>query len=330
MVLDNNLCMKIIYLLSVLLFILLFSFFDKPKYSIDGFEQKSFVDLLGFMRSERGEWPTFMNVTQVKPTQLENEVKVTYVNHATFLIQLGAVNILIDPIWSEYAYPVQFTGPKRIHKPGIALGDLPPIDYVLITHNHYDHLDLGTLRSLEKAFQPQFLVGLDVDKYLVKKIHKNIKIQALNWGDSFVLDGVEFFFEKAFHWSKRSLFDYNDTLWGSFVIKGFGKTLYHAGDTGYSDHFKEIGSKYSIDFAMIPVGDYEPRWFMKQSHMNPLEAFQSMQDLGALSAVGMHFGTFQLASNSYEQVFIDFDKASAKYQSLNFVLPNVAQEFYVE
>ena len=135
--------------------------------------------------------------------------------------------------------------------------------------------------------------------------------------------GQKIIFETAFHWSKRGLFDYNDTLWGSFVLQLGGKTLYHSGDTGYWEHFAEFGEKYDIDFAMLSLGDYEPRWFMKQSHMNPAEALKAMRDLGAESAVGMHFGTFQLASNSYQDVLDDFENALSDSENadLDFVLP---------
>jgi len=322
--------MKCLYLLLFSALILVgFIALDKPTFSIDGFEKKSLSELYNFMKTPKGEWPEEFEVNTVVPSLVEG-IKVTYVNHATFLIQINKKNILIDPIWSMYASPVQFAGPKRIHEPGINFDDLPRIDYVLITHNHYDHLDLSTLKKLYSVYEPKFLVGLELDKYLQKKIHKDLNVTSLNWGENFVENDVEFVFEKAFHWSKRGMFDYNDTLWGSFVIKALGRTLYHAGDTGYSNHFKEIGEKYEIDFAMLPVGDYEPRWFMKQSHTTPLEAFTAMQELSARQAVGMHFGTFQLASNSYQKVFDDFNKASDKFPDLNFVLPNVAQEFYVE
>ena len=319
--------MKYFYLfLSLLLILFVFNFLDKPRFSIEGFEKKSFKDLRAFMNEPKGDWPDWVDVEQIVPSK-RSDFEITYINHATFLIQIDGVNILVDPIWSEFASPVQFAGPKRVHLPGVRFEDLPQIDLVLITHNHYDHLDINTITDLETNFAPKFVVGLEVDKYLRRKISKKINVSALNWGEVISFNGVDIYFEKAFHWSKRSLFDYNDTLWGSFVIKGKNKTVYHSGDTGYSDHFKEIGDKYDIDFAMISVGDYEPRWFMQQSHINPREAFLAMQDLGAQRAVGMHFGTFQLASNSYQQVIDDFNTQSLQFSDLDFVLPSVAQVF---
>jgi len=315
--------MKVFFILvCVTFFILGILGFQQPRFEMDGFAKKTSRDLREFMASERGLWPEYYDVESVVvDSNLEN-LRVTYVNHATFLLQSSKYNILIDPIWSDRASPVSFAGPKRVHNPYVAFEDLPAIDYVLITHGHYDHLDVPTLRKLKKSFDPVFVVGLGIENVLFSNLGTDTHVESLGWGEALDLPGLDaFIFETAFHWSKRGLFDYNDTLWGSFVVRLDGKTLYHAGDTGYWTHFKEIGSRYEIDLAMLPVGDYEPRWFMGQSHMNPLEAFDAMRDLGAASAVGMHFGTFQLASNSYQQVLDDFSVAALQNNDLDFVLP---------
>ena len=295
-----------------------------PQFEMPEFEKKTFADLRAFSKTPRGQWPAYYEVKTVVPEQEVEDVVVTYANHATFLVQTADYNILIDPIWSEYASPVSFAGPKRVHNPYIDFEDLPAIDYVLVTHSHYDHLDIPTLKKLNKRFAPEFVVGLELDKLLYRHLGKNTRVTALNWGQSVDLSaGQKIIFETAFHWSKRGLFDYNDTLWGSFVLELDGKTLYHSGDTGYWKHFAELGEKYDIDFAMLSLGDYEPRWFMKQSHMNPAEALKAMRDLGAESAVGMHFGTFQLASNSYQDVLDDFSSALSDSENadFDFVLP---------
>ena len=231
-------------------------------------------------------------------------------------------NIIFDPIYSEFASPVDFAGPKRVHDPILAYDLLPSIDYVLISHNHYDHMDIPTLRNLWKDFNPIFIVGLNSEKYLRSKIDSNIRIIELDWGEDYKENDLIISFEEAKHWSKRSLFDNNHMLWGSFIVRSNERLVYHAGDTGYGAHFQKTHEKYGdFDFVMLPIGDYEPNWFMKDSHMNPVEAFLAFKDLNAGIGVGMHFNTFQLADNSYRAVQEDFLNAASKHPELDFRIP---------
>ena len=286
--------------------------------------KKTFLDVLKWRKnSTPGFWPDFVKMSiysELPNKALENQI--VYINHSSFLLRSRNYNILFDPIYSEYASPVSFAGPKRVHDPILPYNLLPNIDYVLISHNHYDHMDLPTLRRLWKDHDPIFLVGLNTKKYLRSKIDSDIKIFELDWGEKISSDNLNIYFEEAKHWSKRSLFDNNYMLWGSFVLELNDKLIYHAGDTGYGDHFLEMNKKYGdFDFAMLPIGDYEPRWFMKDSHMNPLEAFQAFKDLKASMAVGMHFNTFQLADNSFYQVQDDFLKAASENPNSDFRIP---------
>lgn len=295
----------------------------KPSFDSEVFKNKSFFDFLRWQfTSSPGFWP---NDIKIKPLsslpEMHSSFQVIYINHSSFLIRLNDMNILIDPIYSDFASPVNF-GPKRVHKPFLPYDLLPKIDFVLISHNHYDHLDLPTLRRLYNDFNPHFLVGLNTSKYLRKKIDSNIVSTDMNHADEFRYKGVSIFFENAIHWSKRSLFDTNTMLWGSFVIKTREKLIYHAGDTAYGNHFVNLHKKFGdFDFAMLPIGDYKPEWFMLKSHMNPNQAFKAMRDLNAVSGFAMHYGTFPLADNSFEDPLLDFKKAKDLNPDLNMLLP---------
>ncbi len=217
---------------------------------------------------------------------------ITWIGHSTVLIQIDSVNILTDPIWSEYSSPVQFAGPKRIVAPGLRMEDLPPIDVVIISHDHYDHLDKNTIKALGN--RPNYLVPLGVGDYL--EDWGVSKFQELDWGDRVSINNVEFICTPAQHFSGRSPFRRDDTLWSSWVIRGLSRSFYYGGDSGYFPGFKEIGDKYGpFDAAALPIGAYLPRWFMGPVHMDPPEAVQAFQDLNAEYFVAIHWGTFDLA-----------------------------------
>lgn len=310
--------------LIVFLGILLLFNIAQPRFDSEVFKNKSFFDFLKWQFSaSRGFWPSKVEIKSLTSLpKISSSAQIIYINHSSFLIRLNDMNILIDPIYSDFASPVNF-GPKRVHEPFLPYDLLPTIDLVLISHNHYDHLDLPTLRRLYTDFKPQFLVGLNTSKYLRKKIDSNIDSTDMNHADEFKYNGVSIFFENAIHWSKRSLFDTNTMLWGSFVIEFDDHLIYHAGDTAYGSHFANIQKKFGdFDFAMLPIGDYKPEWFMLRSHMNPIQAFKAMLDLKAKSAFAMHYGTFPLADNSFEDPLIDFKKAKDLYPGLNFLIPS--------
>ncbi|HPI39755.1 MAG TPA: MBL fold metallo-hydrolase [Pseudobdellovibrionaceae bacterium] len=274
-----------------------------------------FTDFLKWqMTRQKASWPDFINdVVQIQSIpKSENRINIIFVNHATVLIQIGELNILTDPIWSDRASPFSFLGPKRVRKPGIEIEKLPPIHVILISHNHYDHLDLPTLQILSQKFNPLILVPLGNQSWLKGE---GIISNELDWGQSQIVGEYKITFEKAYHWSARGMFDRFESLWGSFVVEGKGKKIYFAGDTGYGDHFKELAKKYSFfDLSLIPIGAYEPRWFMKGHHLNPEDAILAHQDLNSKRSLGIHYGTFQLADEGVNQPLEDLKMAREKYK----------------
>ncbi len=243
------------------------------------------------------------------------EPAITWIGHASMLVQMGGLNILLDPVFSERASPVSFAGPKRYQPPGIALKDLPRIDVVLISHNHYDHLDSASVKALyaQAGGPPQFIVPLGVKKWMAAE--GITTVQQLDWWDhtSFktAAGEVQVHFTPAQHWSARGLNDRRATLWGGFAVFAPDFHLFYSGDTGYSPDFLDIRAHFAarqtpalgggFDLALIPVGAYEPRWFMKEQHVNPEEAVQIHLDLAAKRSIGVHWGTFDLTDESLDQ-----------------------------
>ena len=217
-----------------------------------------------------------------------------WIGHATYLINNGDINILTDPIFSKRASPLGFTGPKRMIPAVMSLSDLPKIDLVVVSHNHYDHLDIWSLKKLNKL-NPRtiFLVPIGDGKKLIRAGIKNV--HEMNWWDEFSHSKTTFNFTPVQHWSKRGLFDRNKSLWGGWFFQTKDLALYHAGDTGYSSDFKTTYERLGApDYSFIPIGAYDPRWFMKDSHVNPEEAIQIALDLKTPRSFGMHWGTFIL------------------------------------
>ena len=235
---------------------------------------------------------------QDRPPERVEGLRVSSVGHSSILLQLSGLNLLFDPVWSERVSPFTFAGPKRVNAPGIAFEDLPPIDAVLVTHNHYDHLDGPTLARLWKCFRPRVIAPLGNDP-IIKRYDPTIMVETYDWGDRVPLsDRLSVHLEPAFHWSGRGIRDRRMALWCSFVLTGSrGEVIYHIGDTAYGDGsiFRAVGEKFGPPrVALLPIGAYEPRWFMQAQHINPAEAVRIMQDCGAEQAFGHHWGTFQL------------------------------------
>ncbi len=281
--------------------------------------EKSFIDFLKWrFASKRDPWPERVDVKQQKvPMQRvkKGEVSVTFINHATMLLQIDGVNILTDPVYSKRTSPFSFVGPKRVKLPGVKFEDLPKIDVILISHNHYDSFDVATLNKLIAKDDPYILMGLGNDYYLDQKNNK--KVETMDWQDGFDLKGLKFVFLPCVHWSKRGLFDLNKSLWGGFAILG-SKKVYFAGDTGYGDHFKEANKQFgSFDLSLIPIGGYEPRWFMAKAHTNPEESVLAHLELQSKKSIGYHFGTFQLTNESIDDPIIDLEVAKKKYNLKN-------------
>ena len=263
---------------------------------------KSLADLLRWQRSsQRASWPTHVSVTPTIPPRRSDELRVTMVGHATVLIQLAGLNIVTDPVWSARASPVQFAGPRRVTAPGIAFADLPPIDLILLSHNHYDHLDLATLKALVERDDPRILTPLGNDAIVRRRIPK-ARVESGDWGDRFEIPGGEVHIVRANHWSSRGLGDRRMALWGGFMLRAGGKLVYFAGDTGYGDIFGTMRDRFgSPDLALIPIGAYAPRWFMAAQHCDPAEAVQILTDLAATRAVALHWGCWQLTDEPRDE-----------------------------
>ena len=234
----------------------------------------------------------------VQPRAPVDEIRITWVGQSTFLIQAGGLNLLTDPHWSPRASPISLLGPRRFVPPGVAFEDLPPIDAVLLSHDHYDHLDEPTVRRLNarSGSAVQWITPLGYTTWFRRCGVRSVA--ELDWWDTAELDGgVRVTCAPAQHWTRRGLREYNDRLWGSFAIRlPDGRAIYFAGDSGYFAGYQEIGERLGPFAAVLmPIGAYDPRWFMKPSHMNPEEAVRAYQDLGGGGAfVAMHWGTFRL------------------------------------
>ena len=227
-------------------------------------------------------------------------IVATFVNHNTVLIQTEGLNILTDPVWSERASPFSFVGPKRYTEAGIKFDDLPKIDIILLSHNHYDHMDIDTLKKLEQKYNPVIYTHLGNKEYLEKRGIKNV-IDMDWWDEVKHNEQIEIHSVPAQHFSARAISDRNKTLWGGFVVRTNNGDIYFAGDTGYGPFVQNIKEKYTdgFRFAMIPIGAYEPRDFMKEMHTSPDDAVLMYKELGVETAMGIHFGTFKLSSETF-------------------------------
>ena len=229
----------------------------------------------------------------------ENQLRVTLINHSTVLLQQSSSHILTDPIWSERASPLAAIGPRRRRAPGVRWENLPRIDIVLLSHNHYDHLDLATLRRLADLGQSQFIVPAGVARLLRSQ---NIgPVVELDWGESLPLCQAIIHAVPALHFSARGIFDRNLTLWCGYVVESADCIIYFAGDTGFGDHFATIRERFGAPrLALLPIGAYEPRWFMSPVHMAPDEAVRAHEILAARTSIAIHHGTFQLGDEGID------------------------------
>src|SRR5213078_1632981 len=232
----------------------------------------------------RRRWPAPVPVEPRRPPSAgPDDVVVTFIGHATFLIQVGTISLLIDPVYSQRASPVSFAGPRRVRAPGVRFDDLPPISLVLLSHNHYDHCDLATLRALERRFHPRLVTPLGNGRLLQSAGIRDV--EELDWWQSASAAPLPVTLTPAYHFSARGPFDKNRALWGGFMMTlpaASPQRIYFGGDTAYGPHFTEIRDRLGpIDLALLPIGAYEPRWFMKVVHMNPAEAVEAHLDLRA-------------------------------------------------
>jgi L-ascorbate metabolism protein UlaG (beta-lactamase superfamily) len=286
---------------------------------------RSFKDFLRWQRTrQRKLWPQWVQnrAQPALPADLAHgQVALTFINHITFLLQFHGLNVLTDPVYSRRVSPFRELGPKRVRDPGLAFEDLPPIHLVLVTHNHYDHLDIETLLRLEQAHSPRFVTSLGNRAFL-----EQFGIRAvddLDWWQSIEMPGAndlpsagtaKITLTPAQHWSSRRPRNRNRTLWGGFVVSASGRQVYFAGDTGYGGHFRDVRERFGrVDVALLPIGAYEPRWFMRDQHMNPEDAVRAHLDLAAKVSVGTHFGCFQLTDEGIDDPPLELAAARERH-----------------
>lgn len=304
----------------------------QPPHHRDGGFQNNYVDfepkgLFALARWQFSAWRDGLPRAPATPTPLlvpdlgliqgngkvraQMQPMVTWVGHATVLAQFAGINVLTDPMFSDRASPLRFVGPMRKHKPGVLLPELPHIDLVLVSHNHYDHLDDASVRALaaQPGGSPLFVVPLGLKAWLADRgITRAVE---LDWWQSHRLGSVEVVLTPVQHWSGRGLTDRMRTLWGGYALFSPQLHLFFAGDTGYSKDFADIRDRFAdrqspadgggFDIALLPIGAYEPRWFMKTQHVNPDEAVRIHRDLGARASLGIHWGTFSLTDESLDE-----------------------------
>ena len=280
--------------------------FDGQRYhNVDpGAKTRPLGEVLKWARARHpAVWPRNI-VDEVGPlpsTPTGDVISVTFIGHSTFLLRWGGVTVLTDPVFASHAGPWGRFGPRRARGPAYRLEHLPRVDLVLQSHNHYDHLDLGAHEALGRRDAPRVVTPLGNRSYLPPRVRSRVAEHDW-WGASEVLPGVRVTVVPAQHFSARTPWDRDRALWGGFIVECGGRTVYFAGDSGYCRHFKEIGQRFpAIDLALIPIGAYDPRWFMSPVHMDPEEALQAHLDLGARKSVAMHFGTFQLTDEPIDE-----------------------------
>jgi len=281
----------------------------------DGVPPKSLADVLRWQfggNRQRAAWPEWAPSphADTPPERVDGEkVRLSFVGHASWLIQTSGLNILIDPVWSQRASPFSFAGPKRHNDPGISFDALPKVDVVLVSHGHYDHLDVATLARLAAKFSPRVITPLGNDVTM----RSAIKADPFDWRDRVELgNGVAVTLVPTRHWSARGLFDRNKALWASFVLETPAGKIYIVCDSGYGEgkHFHRVAEAHGpLRLAILPIGAYEPRWFMRDQHMNPSDAVQALQDCGAQAALAHHHGTFQLTDEAIDGPAIGLGEA---------------------
>lgn len=275
-------------------------------------------DLVKWQTSgKRQRWPKWVeNRSQPAPAHKVDDLSATFIGHATVLLQVNGLNILTDPFLSSRTSPFQFAGPKRVRSPGIVLEDLPPIDVILVSHNHYDHMDLPALRKLYDLHGPRIITPLG-NAPIISKARRPFEITESDWGDKVALSkDIDVTLTPAMHWSKRTPFDRNMALWGAFVIETSNGPIYFAADTGYDrgGHFRDVRAQFGEPrLALLPIGAYEPRWFMTPQHMNPEEAVLAHNDLGAHRSLAIHHSTVQLTDEAIDQPAIDHAEAADQH-----------------
>jgi len=287
---------------------------------------KGFKDIFKLVTGSRPQkWERSREVIirkETPPSPNPNDIQYCFVNHSTFLIQHAGLNILTDPIWSKRCSPFQFMGPGRQRPPGLLFEKLPKIDIVIVSHNHYDHMDKETIKKLIAAHNPRFVTALGLG-YLIEKWGSR-KVTEVDWWQEMRFKNLKIRAVPANHFSSRGAFDRDTTQWAGFIIDSGMKKIYFLGDSGYSDVFKEIAKREApIDLSFIPIGAYTPRWFMSPIHMDPEQAVRAHMDVESKQSVAMHFGTFKLTDESPEQAIREFEmaKVTLGLNTEEFIVP---------
>jgi L-ascorbate metabolism protein UlaG (beta-lactamase superfamily) len=292
-------------------------YFDgRSFFNPDASAGRSFRDFLRWRRTANPKpWPARVG-NRARPTLPvslgHGEVGLTFINHVTFLIQFAGLNVLTDPVYSERASPFRHLGPQRVREPGLAFADLPTIHTVLVSHNHYDHLDIETLLRLEAAHAPHFITSLGNRPFLQGFGLR--RVDELDWWQRWDEPGAAVIMAPAQHWSTRGPGSRNRTLWGGFIVQAAGRQVYFAGDTAYWKHFSDIRARFGpMDLALLPIGAYEPRWFMRDQHMNPDDAVRAHLDLEAKISIGTHFGCFALTDEGIDDPIAELAAARQRH-----------------
>ncbi len=264
---------------------------------------------------ERAKWPkSFPSpFAGARPKDRVDGLEITMIGHATLLVQINGVNFITDPVFSDRASPYSFAGPRRVNAPGVTLSDLPKIDAVLLSHNHYDHLDIATLKELVVRHNPLILTPLGNDAIILKSIPA-ARIQVGDWGDVFSVRDTKVHFEPIHHWSARGVRDRSMALWAGFVVEALAGKVYVVGDTGFHDgiNYRAAAEKHGqFKAAILPIGAYNPRWFMKAQHQTPEEAVEGHVLCNAETSIAHHWGVFQLTNEPMMEPVERLEKAMA-------------------
>ena len=284
------------------------------------------------MSGSRQKWPRMVPNKSYPPPQQRvagNDIAATWIGHSTVLIQTAGLNILTDPFFSKRASPSQLIGPARVRAPGLALNKLPQIDVILLSHSHYDHMDKPALRALARAHKAKLVTPLGNAHHA-----KGHDVKELDWHETYAHKHIKVTALPALHWSKRGFSDTNKGLWAAFMIETEGGNIYFGADSGFGtgDTFREVKHLFgSPRLSLLPIGAYEPRWFMAPQHMNPEEAVMAHQLLGSKQSLAIHHGTVQLTDEAIDAPVTALDKAlvAAQLTRQDFVVADIGETIWI-